>query len=142
MSVNYFNEDVELPDCRYDIISRVIKSELRRNKFLLGQINYIFCSDEYLLELNRKFLNHDYYTDVITFDYSGNRTIAGDVFISVERVINNSLIFEQLFDQELIRVISHGFLHLLGYKDKEKADIEIMRDKEYKMMELMNSFGE
>ena len=140
MSINFFCEEVILPDCNYEIVSKVIKSELRLKKLKLGQIGYIFCSDEYLLGLNKKYLNHDYYTDVITFDYSEIPVISGDVFISVEMVLNNSVIFGQLFEQELIRVISHGFLHLLGYKDKESEDIKTMRSMESLMMNRINSF--
>lgn len=138
MSINFYCEEVNLPECSYEVISKVIKSELRLKKLKLGQINYIFCSDEYLLELNKKFLDHDYYTDVITFDYSEIPRISGDVFISVDMVLNNSVIFGQLFEQELLRVISHGFLHLLGFKDKELEDIETMRAMESGMINRIN----
>lgn len=139
MNINFFCEEVNLPDCKYEAITKVIKSELRLKKLRLGPINYIFCNDEYLLELNKKFLSHDYYTDVITFDYSAIPVISGDVFISVEMVLNNSVTFGQLYDQELIRVISHGFLHLLGYKDKEIDDIETMRKMESMMITRVNA---
>ena len=101
---------------------------------LLGSINYIFCSDNYLLELNIKFLKHDYFTDVITFDYSEGRVVAGDIYISIDRVMNNSVIYKQNYSDELTRVISHGLLHLLKYNDKEKEEIKIMRQKESQLL--------
>ena len=137
MSVYFYNEDVSLPSLNYDVLKNVLKNEIRRNGLRLGEINYIFCSDNYLLDLNIKFLNHNFYTDVITFDYSENNRIAGDIYISTERVLNNSVIFEQNYSNELIRVISHGLLHLLRYNDKELVEIELMRMKE---SELMNKY--
>lgn len=137
MSVYFYNEDVSLPSLNYDVLKNVLKNEIRRNGLRLGEINYIFCSDNYLLDLNIKFLNHNFYTDVITFDYSENNIIAGDIYISTERVLNNSVIFEQNYSNELIRVISHGLLHLLRYNDKELVEIELMRMKE---SELMNKY--
>lgn len=137
MSVYFYNEDVSLPSLNYDVLKNVLKNEIRRNGLRLGEINYIFCSDNYLLDLNIKFLNHNFYTDVITFDYSENNRIAGDIYISTERVLNNSVIFEQNYSDELIRVISHGLLHLLKYNDKELVEIELMRMKE---SEIMNKY--
>ena len=137
MSVYFYNEDVSLPSLNYDVLKNVLKNEIRRNGLRLGEINYIFCSDNYLLDLNIKFLNHNFYTDVITFDYSENNIIAGDIYISTERVLNNSVIFEQNYSNELIRVISHGLLHLLKYNDKELVEIELMRMKE---SEIMNKY--
>ena len=130
MSLHFFNEDVGLPKLNYEAIIRSFKGELRVHKALLGSINYIFCSDTYLLELNIKFLKHDYFTDVITFDYSEGRVVAGDIYISIDRVRNNSVIYQQDYFDELIRVISHGLLHLLKYNDKEEEEIKIMRQKE------------
>jgi probable rRNA maturation factor len=99
------------------------------NKFL-GDVNIIFCSDEYLLQMNIEHLNHDYFTDVITFDYSEHDSISGDLFISIDRVKENALDFNTIFNHELLRVIVHGVLHLLGYKDKSEEDILLMRSKE------------
>jgi probable rRNA maturation factor len=130
MSFQFFSEDVDLPELDFEKIVRIFKGELRVHRLLLGSINYIFCSDDYLLELNIEFLDHDYFTDVITFDYSKGRVVSGDIYISINRVMNNSVIYEQDYLDELIRVISHGFLHLLKYNDKEVEEIKIMRQKE------------
>lgn len=134
MSFQFFNEDVELPELNFEEIVRILKGELRLHKVLLGSINYIFCSDNYLLNLNIKFLKHDYFTDVITFDYSIGRVVAGDIFISIDRVMNNSVIYKQNYSDELIRVISHGLLHLLKYNDKEEEEIKMMRKKESQLL--------
>lgn len=140
MSFQFFNEDVDLPEINCDRIVKILKWELRVHKVLLGSINYIFCSDNYLLELNIKFLNHDYFTDVITFDYSKGRVIAGDIYISIDRVMNNSLIYQQNYSDELFRVISHGLLHLLKYDDKGDEEIKIMRQKESQLLKKVKSY--
>src|SRR5665647_398695 len=134
MSFQFFNEDVGLPELNYEVIKKIMKGELRSHKVLLGSVNFIFCSDNYLLELNIQFLNHDYFTDVITFDYSEGRVVAGDIYISIDRVMNNSLIYKQNYIDELIRVISHGLLHLLRYNDKEEEEIKMMRQKESQLL--------
>ncbi len=131
----YFNcEDVVSPGLNFDSLIKVLKSEVRICKFRLGEINYIFCSDAFLLELNVKFLNHDYFTDIITFDYTSGGIISGDVYISIERVLINSITFEQLFEDELVRVIGHGLLHLLGFNDKEEHEIDVMRRAESRLV--------
>ena len=118
-------------------IKDVIVSESANVKFKAGDINIIFCSDEYLLDLNKKYLSHDFYTDIITFDNCLNKIISGDLFISVDRVRENSRTYSSSFDEELHRVIIHGVLHLLGYKDKTKAQSKIMRDKENFYLKLI-----
>jgi rRNA maturation RNase YbeY len=95
-----------------------------------GDISFIFCSDEYLLGINQQYLEHDYYTDIITFDDVSGELISGDIFISVDRVRENAEIYGQSFSDELHRIIIHGVLHLLGYKDKEPDQKEIMTGKE------------
>jgi probable rRNA maturation factor len=102
----------------------------------LGDINVVFCSDEYLLEMNREHLNHDYYTDIITFDYSEVPLVSGDLFISVDRVKDNSKELSLPFEDELCRVCVHGLLHLCGYKDKSELDEKLMRSKEDEMLAL------
>jgi probable rRNA maturation factor len=139
MSLQFFNEDVGLPELNYEVIIRILKGELRIHKVLLGSINYIFCSDNYLLKLNKEFLGHDYYTDVITFDYSVGRVVEGDIYISIDRVMNNSVIYKQNYSDELIRVISHGLLHLLKYNDKEEEEIKMMRQKEAQLLKKIKS---
>jgi len=107
-------------------ISNVIKSENKK----VGEINYIFCDDEYLLQINQEHLQHDFYTDIISFDYTVGNEINGDVFVSVERVKDNALDFNVSFEEELKRVLVHGVLHYCGYKDKSEADVLLMRSKE------------
>jgi len=107
----------------------IISSIIEEGKEL-GEINIIFCDDKILLEKNNTYLNHDTLTDIITFDYSELNTISGDIFISVERVLDNSNDFNVTFEQELNRVIIHGHLHLMGYKDKAEEDQVTMRNKE------------
>ena len=96
----------------------------------VGELNFIFCSDDQLLELNQQYLQHDTLTDVITFDYSEENFIQGDIFISTERVLENAIEFGVDFNVELRRVMAHGVLHLCGYKDKTKNDSKMMREKE------------
>jgi len=139
MSISFFTEDVNLPKIDFEVIQKVIKGEIRKNKLKLGLINYIFCSDDYLLSLNVEFLKHDYFTDVITFDYSTETFVSGDIYISTDRVLNNSSTFEQKFSDELVRVVSHGLLHLLKYNDKEAYEILMIRKKESEMLERYNS---
>jgi probable rRNA maturation factor len=105
----------------------------------LKKINYIFCSDEYLLEINKSYLQHDYYTDIITFDLSDQEGTIGEIYISVDRVKENSKSHATSFSTELLRVIFHGALHLIGYKDKKKSEITIMRDKEEYYLRLFET---
>lgn len=107
--------------------------------FTEGEINYIFCDDAYLLKLNVEFLEHDTFTDVISFDYTLGKLISGDIFISVERVRENAKNFDQPFDNELSRVIIHGILHYCGFKDKSDAEKVIMRAEEEKCLNLLES---
>ena len=101
-----------------------------------GELNYIFCDDDYLLKLNVEFLEHDTLTDIISFDYTMGKLISGDIFISVERVRENAEIFNQTIDNELNRVIIHGVLHYMGFKDKGEKDKEIMRGEEDKCLAM------
>lgn len=107
-------------------INKLINSELKS----VGDINIIFCNDDYLLKINEQYLNHDYYTDIITFDYVENSLISGDLFISVERVKENAIKFGESIIRELYRVIFHGILHLTGYSDKLDEEKAVMREKE------------
>lgn len=115
-------------------IENVINSE---NKSL-GEISYIFCDDEYLLEINKQYLNHDYYTDIISFDYTENEVVSGDIFISIDRVKENALDYGVSFDNELKRVIIHGILHFCGYKDKSQDEERMMRLKEEEKINLFH----
>ena len=107
-------------------INNVIKEE----EMIIGELVYVLCNDEYLLKKNIQFLNHNTLTDVITFDYSDDKIISGDILISTERVVENAKIFNVNYLTELHRVMVHGLLHLLGYKDKKEKDADIMREKE------------
>ena len=104
----------------------------------IEELNYIFCSDDYLLKVNQEHLNHDYYTDVITFDYCEGTQISGDIFISIDRVKDNAQSFNSTFQDELNRVIAHGLLHLMGYKDKNEEDAKEMRKMEDFALKLLH----
>lgn len=96
----------------------------------LGEINYIFCDDEYLLKVNQDYLQHDYYTDIITFDYVKGRTISGEIFVSLQRISDNASTLSKDYEEELRRVLAHGVLHLSGYTDKSEEEQQLMRNKE------------
>ena len=127
ISFNY-ETDFELSDetAISDWLSQVIVSESKKE----GDINYIFCDDEYLHKINLQYLNHDTLTDIISFDDCVGNLLNGDIFISVERVADNAKDFEVSFDEELKRVLAHGILHFAGYKDKSEEDELKMRQKE------------
>jgi len=115
-------------------LSEVILSENKKE----GEINYIFCDDDYLLEINQQYLEHDTLTDIISFDYSVGNEINGDIFVSVERVKENASDYKVIFDEEIQRVLVHGILHYCGYKDKTEADELAMRAKEDEKMKMFH----
>ena len=115
-------------------ISEVLTSEGKTE----GEINYIFCDDDYLLDLNQKHLNHDTLTDIISFDYSLGKEIHGDIYISIERVRENAIDFNVAFEEELSRVMIHGILHYCGYKDKTDIDELLMRSKEDEKIKMFH----
>ena len=117
-----------------DWISKVISSENKSE----GEINYIFCGDDYLIELNQQYLDHDTLTDIISFDYSEGNNLQGDIFISIERVRENAEDFDVPFNEELKRVLVHGVLHYCGYKDKSEEDEKLMRQKEEEKMQMFH----
>ena len=135
ISFNY-ETDFELEnEAQYeDWISRIIESE----GFDEGEINYIFCDDEYLHKINVEYLDHDTLTDIISFDYTVGNVLQGDIFVSVERVQDNAKDFNVSFDEELKRVLSHGVLHYCGYKDKSPEDEAVMRSKEEEKMQMFH----
>jgi rRNA maturation RNase YbeY len=106
--------------------------------FALGNLNYIFCNDAYLLNINQSYLQHDDYTDIITFDYTVGKVVSGDIYISIDRVSENSVSFEVSLRNELLRVMAHGLLHLMEYKDKEKEHIIEMRSKEDEKIKMFH----
>ena len=105
----------------------------------LGDLNFIFCDDEYMISVNRKYLNHDYYTDVITFDYCRGDILSGDIFISLDTVISNYQKFGTEFREEFHRVVCHSVLHLIGYKDKTDPDAAEMRKNENICLDLLKT---
>ncbi|WP_309614220.1 rRNA maturation RNase YbeY [Flavobacterium sp.] len=117
-----------------DWLSKVISSEMKSE----GDINYIFCDDNYLVEINQQYLNHDTLTDIISFDYSIGNELHGDIFVSIERVRENAIDFNVGFDEELKRVLVHGVLHYCGYKDKSEDDEKLMRQKEEEKMKMFH----
>lgn len=111
-------------------IKNFIESIFKKEKKKLQGLNYIFCSDEYLLKINRDFLQHDYYTDIITFDLSENEGIQGEIYISTDRVKENAATEGVSFKEEMLRVMFHGALHLCGFNDKLSSEVKLMRNKE------------
>lgn len=119
-----------MPELDIKKTSNWISSAISIEKNVTGEINFIFCSDEYLLDINKKYLNHNYFTDVITFDYCEGNIVSGDIFISFDRVVENAISLKVNTEIELRRVIIHGVLHLLGFKDKTDDEKLTMREKE------------
>ena len=126
MAIYYQNEDVKLPSIRRRETTRWIKSVAERYNKKIGDISYVFCSDAKILDVNKEYLKHDYYTDIITFDYSDDSTISGDIFISLDTVRSNSEQFATDYNDELHRVIIHGVLHLCGINDKTDEEQNYM----------------
>jgi len=135
ISFNYELEfQLDNEDQFSDWISRVIVSENKKE----GDINYIFCDDDYLLEINQQYLNHDTLTDIISFDYSVGNELHGDIFVSIERVRENAEDFKVSFEDELKRVLVHGVLHYCGYKDKTEQDEQLMHEKEDEKIKMFH----
>ena len=130
MSINFYTEDISALHLAKGDLRNWIKSVIKGEKKKTGSLNFIFCSDEYLLRINQQYLEHDYYTDIITFDYVTGSVISGDIFISVDRVKENAGVYKVSFSAELNRIMIHGVLHLLGYMDKEVEHKRIMTEKE------------
>ncbi len=122
----YENIDEQIEVSYKDWIESIILSEGKK----LGEINYIFCDDEYLLKINQDFLDHDYYTDIITFDKVRGKTISGEIFVSLTRIKDNASLISKNYEEEKRRVVAHGVLHLCGYKDKTEEQQKEMRGKE------------
>lgn len=137
--VRYFSEDIKftfkdkLSNNRW--LKLVAGSEVRK----LGDVNIIFCSDNYILDVNLKYLEHDYFTDIITFDYCEGDVLSGDLFISIDSVRENAIEYGAEFDEEIHRVIVHGLLHLIGYDDHTPEEQKVMREKENYYLALRTS---
>ena len=128
--IKFFCEDINRPKIKFKILGNFLKSIISLNQLQAGNINYIFCSDTYLLEINKSFLNHNYFTDVISFDYCSENVLNGDIFISLETVYDNAVLYNVSKSDELIRVIIHGLLHLLKFNDKDEFEKIVMKSKE------------
>ncbi len=128
--ISFYAEDIEMPKLKKTALKAWIKAVAEKHGFKLGDIAYVFCSDKRILEVNRQFLSHDYYTDIITFDYTEGNKISGDLFISLDTVKSNAEKFDTDYDQEFHRVVIHGILHLCGINDKGPGEREIMEANE------------
>ena len=129
--IRFFNEDVPYKLARKQATRQWLKRQAEGEGYAVGELNFIFCSDEYILQVNKDYLAHDYYTDIITFDQSEEEgVLAGDIFVSVERVNDNAGQLGVLAEQEMRRVLAHGLLHLCGYGDKSDEEATNMRTKE------------
>ena len=137
IQINFYSENDFLLEDQENLsawIEKVVLSEEKK----LEEISYIFCDDSYLHELNQQYLNHDTYTDIITFDYSVGNLLQGDIYISTERVAENSREYNVSFEEELRRVMIHGVLHLSGYRDKSEVETQIMRAKEDEKLKMFH----
>ena len=140
MPISFNAIDVKQPPLKKTVIKKFIAAQALKVSKKKLQVTYIFCSDEYLLNMNRQFLEHDFYTDIITFPLSETENeIEAEIYISIDRVKDNAVKFKSDFSEELHRVIFHGVLHLMGYKDKSRADKETMRAKENEWLRLFKA---
>jgi len=139
MILFYSETDFDLKQKR--LFKRWLSNLAAKESKKIGDVNYIFCDDDYLLKLNLKYLQHDTLTDIITFDYVEGDVLNGDIYISIERVRENASIFSVSFEQELQRVVAHGVLHLCGYKDKSDEDASLMRSKEEFAIQLFSEIS-
>ncbi len=135
--VNVFYEDTKTLDKTPEFFDLWFGKICHTEGKLLGDVSVVFCSDTYLLELNKRHLQHDFFTDIITFDYSEGDWVAGDLFVSVDRVYENADAYNVSRETELNRVSVHGILHLLGYKDKTPQEVAVMREKENEALALL-----
>ena len=134
--ITYNAQDVSLPEINPNKVSSWLNKIATQEGCAIRRINYIFCSDTYLLEVNKQYLNHDYYTDIITFDLSEDDTITSDIYISIDRVKDNAQTHEVSSENELLRVLAHGLLHLIGFNDKTEDEQLTMRKKEEASLSL------
>ena len=134
--IEFMTEGVDMPLLDFARIRKWICEVAASHGFTVGNLNYCFCDDAYILETNRKFLQHDYYTDIITFDYTRRGRIGGDMVISLDTVASNAAGLGVGYDSELLRVIIHGVLHLCGINDKGPGEREIMEEAENKALEI------
>lgn len=141
MAISFSNQNIEFSLSDEKRVKEWISTLIKCHGMTVGNIGYLFCDDSFLLEANNKFLNHDTFTDIITFDYVNGNLVSGDIMISVERVRDNSVTFGVPFTDELHRVIIHGILHLLGQGDKTDEEARIMRKREDEALALWNTIN-
>ena len=134
--ITYNTENVKMPAIRRRDVSRWVRQVAASYGRRVGEIGYLFCDDEKILEVNREYLSHDYYTDIITFDYTEGDVINGDLVISLDTVRSNAVLFGKAYDDELLRVIIHGILHLCGINDKGPGERELMEAAENKALAM------
>lgn len=137
--IQWTSQEVEIPEIDRLLVERWLAEVARVHERILGSITYIFCSDSRILEVNIEFLKHDYFTDIITFDYTHGRRVSGDLFISLDTVRTNAEKFGSSYEDELNRVIVHGLLHLCGINDKGPGEREIMEMHENQALDLLKS---
>lgn len=135
--ISYLAQGVELPKIDQSAVNQWIEQVAQRHQRVVGDLTYIFCNDEKILEVNRQYLQHDYFTDIITFDYSSRKRISGDMFISLDTIKSNAELFERAYNEELMRVIIHGVLHLCGINDKGPGEREIMEMHENEALAIL-----
>lgn len=141
MAITFNAENIDFPKIKKRETASWIKTVAKNWGKETGGISYLFCTDEKILEVNRQYLQHDFYTDIITFDYSEGDRISGDIFISLETVLSNSIQYDTDFEEELYRVIIHGVLHLCGINDKSEAENKQMKEAEEKALRLRKESG-
>ncbi|MFC2152817.1 rRNA maturation RNase YbeY [Bacteroidota bacterium] len=139
MPVKFFREETNFHLKERILLKNWIKLTILEEKHKLGNINFIFTSDNYLLKINKEYLSHNYFTDIVTFNYCENNLINGDIFISVDTIENNSALFNVAFTSELHRVMIHGILHLIGYDDQNAEDKRKMSEKENHYLERLKN---
>ncbi|HLW10023.1 MAG TPA: rRNA maturation RNase YbeY [Fermentimonas sp.] len=137
MSITFDSENIDFPNIKKRETASWIKSVAKGYEKEVGEIAYIFCNDEKILEINRQFLKHDFYTDIISFDYSEDEIISGDIFISLDTVLSNSQMYNTDYQDELHRVIIHGVLHLCGFDDDSEENIMLMKEAEDASLKLL-----
>lgn len=136
--ISYQSQGVEMPGLDYAVLGRWLSAVVGSYDRIIGNVCYLFCGDEEILNANRQFLNHDYYTDIITFDYTVGNKIGGDIMISLDTVASNAEDLSVSYESELFRVIVHGILHLCGLKDKSPEERSKMECAENKALALLN----
>ncbi len=139
--IDFSSENVKIPDFIDESVAEWITKIINEYSRITGDINYLFCDDSYILEVNKRYLNHNYFTDIITFDYCKSNIISGDLIISIDTVKTNSLLYNTTFTEELLRVIIHGILHLVGFKDHTDDEKKQMRELENKALKLFPTFN-